>query len=263
MNRVSAYIVAIAVFLFGFCYAQPSSSNFALNIIDTTTLISQIDNILLIDSRDPQQYKKIHIKGAINLPVYQMTKEDTLKLINAFPQKKTIVFYCNINCDMSQDAALNAMNYNIENVYVYKEGLQTYLRSHPELIEYESSKAEESKNSQYYLDTKEFIEKIKQGYVLIDIRDDQFKETVILRFNNRINLNYKELLEQLSNHDVSTFQRGHFLIMDDFGNVGETLIPSFIDLQITDVFLLNGGMKKWIQDGYNAYGEIEIINFRR
>ncbi len=47
------------------------------------------DNIMIIDLRNRQSYRKSHIKGAVNLPYEEMDS-----WINSLQKDKLIIFYC-------------------------------------------------------------------------------------------------------------------------------------------------------------------------
>jgi rhodanese-related sulfurtransferase len=47
------------------------------------------DNIMIIDLRNRQSYRKSHIKGAVNLPYEEMES-----WINSMQKDKLLIFYC-------------------------------------------------------------------------------------------------------------------------------------------------------------------------
>jgi 3-mercaptopyruvate sulfurtransferase SseA len=59
-------------------------------------LDSKIPAVLVIDARTPEEFHKVHIKGAISIPVEQLEKDVTLLTA---PKDAKLVFYCNgIKC---------------------------------------------------------------------------------------------------------------------------------------------------------------------
>ena len=62
------------------------------------------ENVIVIDARSPDAYKKEHIPGAINIP-HRTMSEDTTKHIK---QDFLVVTYCDgIGCNASTKGALN------------------------------------------------------------------------------------------------------------------------------------------------------------
>ncbi len=67
-------------------------------------LQKNVENIMIMDARQPEAYKREHIPGAINLPHAAMTKQNCKPL----SQTKTYICYCDgIGCNASTKAALN------------------------------------------------------------------------------------------------------------------------------------------------------------
>lgn len=74
---------------------------------------------LLIDVRDRDDYEKLHIKGAISIPL-----EELAMRAKAFDQDKEIILYCtNFQCDASTKAAKVLDNMGYTNVRDYKGGM--------------------------------------------------------------------------------------------------------------------------------------------
>ena len=62
------------------------------------------ENVLVIDARSPEAYRKEHIPGAINIPHRKMSAETTRHL----DKSSTVVSYCDgIGCNASTKGALN------------------------------------------------------------------------------------------------------------------------------------------------------------
>ena len=77
-------------------------------------------NIAIIDVREPEDYKKAHIPGAINLPYVEIRAGGLLP-----PRDQRIVVYCSSEtCPISQYAyeALDQLGY--EEIYDMRAGLQ-------------------------------------------------------------------------------------------------------------------------------------------
>jgi len=81
-------------------------------------------NFLLIDSRNPEEYREAHIPGAINIPEKKMDN-----FMGLLPMAKTtrIIFYCNgVKCGKSRKAALKSVELGYTDVWVYAEGMPVW-----------------------------------------------------------------------------------------------------------------------------------------
>lgn len=81
-------------------------------------------NFLLIDSRNPEEYREAHIPGSINIPEKKMDN-----FLGLLPMAKTtrIIFYCNgVKCGKSRKAALKSVELGYTDVWVYAEGMPVW-----------------------------------------------------------------------------------------------------------------------------------------
>ncbi|WP_408611597.1 rhodanese-like domain-containing protein [Leptospira ainlahdjerensis] len=89
------------------------------------TMISEKD-VILLDARSESRFKLRHIKGAINLPFTEFTKESLAEIVPSFETK--ILIYCNNNFEGSPQAfaakspaaSLNLSTFVSLKVYGYK-----------------------------------------------------------------------------------------------------------------------------------------------
>lgn len=85
---------------------------------------SDIHNFILVDARNPEEYRESHIPGAINIP--QKKFADLAGLLPADKNMK-LIFYCNgVKCGKSKKAAKSAMELGYANVQVYAEGMPVW-----------------------------------------------------------------------------------------------------------------------------------------
>jgi len=85
---------------------------------------AELRDFLLVDSRNPEEYREAHIPGAVNIPQKKM--EEMLGLL---PADKTaeIIFYCNgVKCGKSKKAANRAAELGYTNLWVYAEGMPVW-----------------------------------------------------------------------------------------------------------------------------------------
>ena len=95
--------------------------------LGTDELLERIKNkndqpFILIDARDEEDYNKMHIPGAISMPVY-----DLAKLCDKLDKNSDIITYCSsFMCDASTDAAVILIQKGFKNVWEYKGGMQDW-----------------------------------------------------------------------------------------------------------------------------------------
>ena len=82
------------MFLFGFLFLSSTSVMAQFTVIDAGQLRSYLTgkkNVVLVDSRTPEEYQQTHIPGAINIEPDQMkTRAARLPKDKAAP----VIFYC-------------------------------------------------------------------------------------------------------------------------------------------------------------------------
>lgn len=84
-------------------------------------LIKENPNIQIVDIRSPQEYQENRIRGAINIPLYDL-KQNASKLLQ--DKNKIIILYCQYG-ERSKKAykVLEEMGYT--NIYSLKGGLES------------------------------------------------------------------------------------------------------------------------------------------
>jgi len=98
--------------------------------IDLKTLKDKIEKqkVNLIDVLDEESYKKVHIKGAINIPFLKLDKKEVVKK-KIDPEKETVVYSIDYDCPVSKIAAGKLKNLGYKNVFYYPGGKQEWLEA--------------------------------------------------------------------------------------------------------------------------------------
>jgi rhodanese-related sulfurtransferase len=93
-----------------------------VNATKVIELFQGKQDLRIVDSRKPGDYKAGHIETAINLP---NTETDGQSLADILPAKDTpALFYCNgITCGRAADAVRIAVDAGYTNVYYYAKGM--------------------------------------------------------------------------------------------------------------------------------------------
>jgi rhodanese-related sulfurtransferase len=94
-----------------------------ITLDDLLKLMSSGKKYKLVDVLDAEHYAKIHIKGAISIPLAELReKAETL-----LKKDETIVTYCaSFSCPASTTAAKILMSLGYKNVIDYKGGIKEY-----------------------------------------------------------------------------------------------------------------------------------------
>ncbi len=107
-----------------------STATFAseYSIVGSTELKELVDadtrSFLLVDSRNPEEYREAHIPGAINIP-----EKHFEKFAGLLPADKNmqLIFYCNgIKCGKSKKSAIKANNLGYTNIFIFAEGMPVW-----------------------------------------------------------------------------------------------------------------------------------------
>ena len=164
--------VAMVLSLCSLVHAK-NVKNSGYTIIKTAELQKMVnsksDKFLVIDARNPEEYKDVHIPGAVNIPEKKF--EEYVKSLPE-DQTSTLIFYCNgVKCGKSKRAAEKAITLGYQNVLVYEEGMPVWEEKGLPMITgpgYEA-KIETTQISSH--DLKSLIESKKNNFTIVDVRD--------------------------------------------------------------------------------------------
>lgn len=112
---------------FGYKFTAYKISEDGFGLIDTDGLKSLLDRgaeVAVFDTRNPEEYEEVHIRGAESLPVKKFAEQ-----ASRLPRDRAtqVIFYCNgIKCGKSKKAAQKAIALGYQNVLVYAEGMPVW-----------------------------------------------------------------------------------------------------------------------------------------
>jgi rhodanese-related sulfurtransferase len=75
-----------------------------LNLAQAYELFQQ-GQTLFIDTRNPQEYAELHIRGAVNLPPEKLREPDNPALINIAKDRRIVVYCGEAHCDVALQVA--------------------------------------------------------------------------------------------------------------------------------------------------------------
>ena len=94
-------------------------------------LLKDFDKVMIVDARSALEFKTIHVKGSVNIPVASKKFPDMVKALRK-KTKKPIVFYCNgRTCYKSYKATKAALKAGVKNVFAYDAGIFEWAKAYP------------------------------------------------------------------------------------------------------------------------------------
>lgn len=93
-----------------------------IDVSELDSMISQNDDVLLVDVRSQAEINQGAIPGASHLPLHLLPVH-----INQLPQDKKVIFYCRTGARSAQ-ACMFAANQGTDNVYNLRGGIMAWVR---------------------------------------------------------------------------------------------------------------------------------------
>lgn len=94
-------------------------------------LLRDFDKVMIVDARSALEFKTIHVKGSINIPVASKKFPDMVKALRKKTDKR-IVFYCNgRTCYKSYKATKAALKAGLKDVFAYDAGIFEWAKTYP------------------------------------------------------------------------------------------------------------------------------------
>lgn len=120
-----AGITTMAVMYVMFAAAAIASGYGVIDHVRVKELVDADNHsFMLVDARNPEEYRDSHIPGAINIP---QKKFDSFVGLLPSDRNMMLIFYCNgVKCGKSKKAATQAMEHGYTNVHVYAEGMPVW-----------------------------------------------------------------------------------------------------------------------------------------
>ena len=176
-----------------------------LRTITSQEIIKNTDQLLIVDPRHFYEYRLLHIKDSIHVPLSSIQESPIKKLI-AFGKVNGIVFYANSpKSSIAYGAALKFLLWGHKNRFVFKKGIFNWACKHPELCERDYLSLDkilgnplfimltESKNHLILLI--DFHEKVEDhNYMLVDIRTIHERKDPLVCFKNQKVLSFDEIV---------------------------------------------------------------------
>lgn len=195
MMRKALILVSLLLSITQYTSALASSITFPLRdiyketpVISHEDLYKKLNNAIIVDVRSAYEYDTLRIKNAVHISISNIGFISKLKKIRQ-NDDRLIVFYCNgITCEKSYKAGEKAIRNNIHNIAVFDLGILSWAEIHPHKatllgenpVDLDKLLTKELL-SQHTLSPAEFIEKISNDTIVIDIREPTQRDILILR----------------------------------------------------------------------------------
>ena len=98
------------------------NDSYKIDIKKFKNIISNNNDVIILDVRSNQEYKEWHINNAINIPEYDIIKKAE-KIINN--KNIEIIIYCK-NGTRSEKAYYNLKKLGFKNLYVLKDDIENF-----------------------------------------------------------------------------------------------------------------------------------------
>lgn len=100
-------------------------------LYEKADLLRDLNKVVVVDARSALEFKTIHVKGSVNIPVASKKFAGMVKDLRK-TTKKPIVFYCNgRTCYKSYKAAKTALAAGVKNVFAYDAGIFEWAKAYP------------------------------------------------------------------------------------------------------------------------------------
>ncbi|MGW8247799.1 MAG: rhodanese-like domain-containing protein [Acidiferrobacterales bacterium] len=159
-------------------------------VIESQDLMNKLSSVNVVDVRSKYEYKTLHIKGAVNIPLSEPDFAAQVgKLIQS--NSKPVVFYCNGGtCKKSYKAVKAATKGGVRGTTAYDAGIYAWAQAYPEysvLLGKNPMNANEFIDNKTYkariVDARRFEKMMGPNAIVLDIRDRIQRDLQLFPFN--------------------------------------------------------------------------------
>jgi len=152
----------------------------AVPYIQTDVLQAQKQDYLFVDVRTPYEYKTLHIKNSINIPLGDFDFIKSVRKLRIENKNSKIVMFCSGNfCMEAYKAVSKARRNKIENAIVYDAGVMAWAEMFPNEVVLKGKELRDpqklishKKFSKHLMTPAEFTKRIGEGSVVVlDVRE--------------------------------------------------------------------------------------------
>lgn len=217
--------------------------------VELAQLQAMRPKVIIVDARSQYEFDTLHIKDAVNIVLGAQGFVAAIKALRA-ESTHPIVFYCNgRTCMKSYQAALEAQNGGVDNVFAYDAGIFDWVKAYPDdsvllgrspvdparLIGKDKLKA-------HTLSPAEFEKRIGDDTLILDVRDQFQREAITLfpMLQRSVPLDNAALKKYV---DQARQEGKTLLIYDETGQQARWLQYYLESEKVDSYYFLAGGAK--------------------
>jgi len=222
-----------------------------LRTITSQEIVKNRDQLLIVDPRQLYEYRLLHIKDSIHVPLPSI-QDSLIKKLIALGKVNGIVFYANSpKSSIVHGAALKFFLWGYKNRFVFEKGIFNWACKHPELSKRDNLPLDkisgnplfimltESKNR--FIPPIDFQEKVEdQNYMLVVIRPIHERKGPLVCFKNQKVLSFDEIVPYI--YTQNSFLSKNLLIYDSDEHQCLLLHSYLKENGYTDFYFLKGGV---------------------
>lgn len=225
--------------------------------ISLEDLKKEFNDVIVIDTRSSYEFKTLHIKNAINIPLTSSNFKTLFKeLRTKFPAKK-FVTYCNgKTCMKSYQAVRKAQNDGVSNIVAYDAGIFDWVKTYPDLATLlGTSPVDPAKLitkesfSKKLLEPKDFMNNARASNgIIVDARDPLQRDGVSLFVGKekRAPLEDENAMRDVINIAIS--ENKPLFIYDESGKQVQWLMYRLEQRNVKDYFFMKGGTREFYKN---------------
>ena len=134
-NIVLSLSILFSIFFSTFAFANegfPGRAEYPeISLYQKADLLRDFNKVVIVDARSSLEFKTIHVKGSVNIPVASKKFPEMVKALRK-TTNRPIVFYCNgRTCYKSYKATKAALKAGVKNVFAYDAGIFEWAKTYP------------------------------------------------------------------------------------------------------------------------------------
>ncbi len=224
---------------------------FTIKTIEIQDLKKNFNKYHVIDARSHYEYKTLHIKDAINIPLHSKNFIRSIKELLK-QDNKPLAFYCNGHtCFKSYKAAEKAQKNGIKNVVAFDAGVFDWAKAYPDQAvllgksPVDPARLISKKDLKKKLISPDrFVDLLAKSQAVLDIRDPQQRDEISLfPFNNEHVISMDKTVELKRFLSQVKKSSKPLLIYDEAGKQVRWLQYLLEDLGIKNYFFMKGGAR--------------------
>jgi rhodanese-related sulfurtransferase len=224
-------------------------------VIDTAELTKKLGEVAVVDVRSELEYNTLRVKGSTNISVDDPRFNEKVQALRQ-QTNKPLVFYCNgKTCAKSYKAARRAIqSAKLDQCFVYDPGIFEWARNNPNNTELlgkgpikVESLIEKAKLEQHMLKPKDFLVRVDQGAMVLDVRDLAQRDVALFPFKEkRVSLSQPKALDAVI--EQAKREKKTLLVYDKAGHQVRWLQYHLEEAGLKDYYFMKGGEAAYFQE---------------